>query len=179
MFFSIYKKEDVRLTATNWINKNIPPKTFILTEGGNTLEVPLSGDFRKLPFDFYQLDQEDDLRNKLPALLRGSDYFIIQSRRIFSNHQRLPGEYPATALFYEKLFSGELGFIKLSEFSSFPSLEIGPRLGEPKGSERKWGFEINDELAEETWSVFDHPVVRIYKKVNSLTPKEYRTLLQI
>ena len=47
--------------------------------------------------------------------------------------------------YYEKLFSGELGFSKVAEFSS----------GQ------------NDEAAEETFTVFDHPVIRIFKKVKS------------
>jgi hypothetical protein len=26
-------------------------------------------------------------------------------------------------------------------------------------------YEIHDENAEETWTVFDHPVIRIYKRI--------------
>ena len=38
-------------------------------------------------------------------------------------------------------------------------------------------MEIPDEDAEETWSVFDHPVVRIYKKTNTLSTIEYEQIL--
>jgi len=152
MFFSIYKKPDVRLTATVWIKQNIPQNSTILTEEGNTLEVPLSGSFNKMVFNFYNLDN-GGANAELSSKLFQSDYFIVQSRRVFINHQRLPSEFPNTSSFYDKLFSGESGFTKLMEFSSHPTLSLG-----------KFKFEINDELAEETWSVFDHPVIRIYQK---------------
>lgn len=165
MFFSVYTKEDIRLTATSWINKNIPKNSTIATEEGNTLEVPLSGNYDKRVFNFYNLDQPA-LKNDLPNLLTSSDYFIIQSRRVFANHQRLPNEFRDTAAFYDKLFSGELGYTELEKFSSFPSLKIG-------------GFklEIDDETAEETWSVFDHPVIRIFKKTGKLTANDYQKIL--
>jgi hypothetical protein len=152
MFFSIYKKPDVRLTATKWIKQNISQNSTILTEEGNTLEVPLSGSFNKMVFNFYNLEDKR-VKAELSTKLFQSDYFIVQSRRVFINHQRLSSEFPNTSSFYDKLFSGESGFTKLMEFSSYPTLSL-----------EKFKFEIDDELAEETWSVFDHPVLRIYQK---------------
>ena len=64
--------------------------------------------------------------------------------------------YPLLNDYYDKLFSGELGFEKAAEFSSFPKIQF---LG-------KTILELPDENAEETWTVFDHPVIRIYKRIN-------------
>ncbi|MFA5894909.1 MAG: hypothetical protein WC851_03985 [Candidatus Shapirobacteria bacterium] len=36
---------------------------------------------------------------------------------------------------------------------------------------------LNQELAEETWTVFDHPTIRIYKKVNNLSLEDYEKIL--
>jgi ubiquinol-cytochrome c reductase cytochrome b subunit len=36
---------------------------------------------------------------------------------------------------------------------------------------------LNSENAEETWSVFDQPIIRIYKKINNLTSDDYQELL--
>lgn len=154
MFFSIYKNPDVRINSTEWINQNITQNSNILTEEGNTLEVPLTSGYNKKVFNFYNLDQPRE-KDNLSQLLITTDYFIIQSRRVFVNHQRLSKDFPEVSNFYNKLFSGELGFEKVKEFTSFPALSIGPLK-----------VEIDDELAEETWSVFDHPVLRIYKKTN-------------
>jgi hypothetical protein len=164
MFFSIYTRKDVRITSSNWITKNIPQNSLILTETGNMLEVPLAGNYRKISFDFYNLENNPRLQNQLVQYLTSSDYFIIQSRRIFINHQRLSNQFPLTSNFYNLLFSGKLGFEKVREFNSFPKL---------------LSLEIDDELAEETWSVFDHPVIRIYKKVKFYPIDYYAQILKI
>lgn len=165
MFFSIYKKPDVRISSTKWINQNITQNSNILTEEGNTLEVPLTSGYNKIVFNFYKLDQPTE-KDNLSQLLLTTDYFIVQSRRVFVNHQRLSKDFPEVSNFYNKLFSQELGFEKVKEFSSFPGLSFGPVI-----------VEIDDELAEETWSVFDHPVIRIYQKTNQLTVEDYQGLL--
>ena len=96
-----------------------------------------------------------------------SDYFLVQSRRIFMNHQKLPKLFPKTANLYDKLFDGELGFAQIKEFHSYPTLSF---LG--------LSVEFSDETAEETWSVFDHPVIRIFKKVKPLTKETYTKVFE-
>jgi hypothetical protein len=44
--------------------------------------------------------------------------------------------------------------MEVAEFVSFPSLEIG-----------NWKLEINDSSSEESFWVYDHPKVEIYKKL--------------
>jgi hypothetical protein len=56
--------------------------------------------------------------------------------------------------YYEDLFSGKSGFTKVAEFSSYPRIQL---FG-------KTIFEFPDESAEETFTVFDHPVMRVYKR---------------
>lgn len=164
MFFSIYLRNDVRQSATLWAKENLPQNSYILTEQGNTFEVPLSGRFNKIPFDFYHLDENPELPQKLIYSLEESDYFIIQSRRIYMNHKD-KNLFPITKRFYKALFSNELGFEKIKEFDSYPSLANV--------------IVVEDESAEETWSVFDHPVIRIYKKVTHLSQKDYEEILGI
>src|SRR3990170_3532911 len=168
MFFSIYKRPDIRITATNWIIKNIPANSFILTEAGNMVEVPIWGGIDKKNFDFYNLDENPSLDEELVTYLAKADYFIVQSRRMFTNHQRFPDKFPLTARFYDFLFSERLGFTKIKDFNSFPGLSFAGKT-----------LAVNDEAAEETWSVFDHPVIRIYKKVRPLTEYQYAKLLKI
>ena len=36
---------------------------------------------------------------------------------------------------------------------------------DPVGLNNKFDLGLNDEMAEETFSVFDHPVIRIFKKI--------------
>lgn len=159
-FFSIYRNPDVRITASSWLEKNAPPSSTILVEGGNMIDIPLRGDFQRISLDFYNLENNLEDRQKVINTLEQADYFIIQSRRVFLNHQRLKDQFPKTARFYDKLFAGDLGFAQIKEFHSYPQLEVG-----------SLKLEVPDEAAEETWSVFDHPVIRVFKK-ERLFPKE-------
>lgn len=163
-FFSIYINHDVRIAADNWIKSNLPPQSFYLVESANTIDVPLS--FPKKSIDFFNLENEAQARDEIAQTLVKSDYFVIQSRRIFLNHQRLRGLYPKTARFYDALFNGQLGFEQIKEFHSYPSIPF-------PGSK----IEFPDELAEETWSVFDHPVIRVFQKRVSLEKEDYEKIL--
>jgi len=167
-FFSIYTHPDVRVTASNWIENTLPQNSTVLVESGNVIDIPLKGNFNRLSLDFYDIDTDIKARSDVVFGLNSSDYFIIQSRRVFMNYQRLPNIYPVTANFYSKLFSGKLGFTQIKEFNSYPMLQFG-----------NWKIEFPDETAEETWSVFDHPVIRIFKKTKQLSIEEYEKFLEI
>jgi len=165
-FFSIYLHPDVRVTASNWIEKNFPKNSKILIEGGNMVDIPLAGNFNRIGSDFYQLETAAQIRSEIASNLEKTNYFLVQSRRVFMNHQRLPKLFPKTANFYNALFNGTLGFQQVNEFHSYPMLQIG-----------KLKLEFPDEKAEETWSVFDHPVIRIFKKTQQLSIKDYEKIL--
>lgn len=165
-FFSIYTRPDIRASASQWLESSAPPGSVFLVEGGNTVDLPLSGNFRKISLDFYNLEESGESRQKIVEALTQADYFLVQSRRVFLNHQRLPGQFPKTAGLYNALFGGNLGFKETAEFASYPALSVLGR-----------SLELADENAEETWSVFDHPVIRVFQKTKQLTKEEYTRLL--
>ena len=167
-FFSIYLHSDVRITASNWIEKNFPENSTILIEGGNMIDVPLRGSFKRISLDFYNLEIDAQTRSKIASGLDNANYFLVQSRRVFMNHQRLPRIFPITSNFYNALFNGKMGFAQIQEFHSYPMLKIG-----------NFKLEFPDETAEETWSVFDHPVIRVFKKTQQLSVGDYAKFLEI
>lgn len=144
-FFLIYLNHDIRITADKWLRENTPPGSTFFVEEANTVEVPLQGNFKRISANFYDLESNLSEQKKISSMIAKADYFIVESRRIFANHQRLPNLFPKTAGFYNALFSGKLGFKEIKTFTSFPF--------------------FSDEQAEETWSVFDHPVIRVFKKI--------------
>lgn len=148
-YLSVYQNPDVRFKASEWIYKNIPNNSYILSETANVVDIPISNETMKqlnnynvISFNFYDLDENPELQLELRKHIDKADYIFVPSRRLFANHPK--DKYPLLNDYYNKLFSGRLGFTKVAEFKSLP-----------------------DEEAEETWSVFDHPVIRIYKKVSS------------
>lgn len=163
-FFSIYQQPDIRLSASDWLKSQVPPSSVFAVEGYNVVDLPLQ-DFERLSLDLYYLDDHPASKYTLASALEEADYFLVQSRRVFLNHQRLPRLYPATSKFYQALFSGQLGYKQIKEFNSFPRLSL---LGVV--------LEIPDEKAEETWTVFDHPVIRVYQKQSRLSKEDYLQL---
>ncbi|MCX6732811.1 MAG: DUF192 domain-containing protein [Candidatus Roizmanbacteria bacterium] len=177
-FLSIYLSPDVRFIASDWIYKNIPENSKILSETANVIDIPIPSprsnekakNYLLNSFNFYDLDSTKQLQLDLSRALNDADYVIVPSRRIFKNHPK--NSYPYLANYYDQLFSGISGFEKVAEFSSYPRVELF----------EKTIFSIPDEEAEETWTVFDHPVIRIYKKIsknmllsNNLDFSDYKT----
>jgi len=151
VYLRVYQKPDVRFQASEWIYKNIPNNGYILSETANVVDIPIEvlsykvhKVYKVISFNFYDLDESPRLQEQLKEHLQKADYIFVPSRRVFMNHcQMLKQKYPLLNRYYEDLFSGKLGFKKVAEFSAG----------------------LNDEQAEETWSVFDHPLIRIYKKI--------------
>lgn len=143
--------------------KNISNGSRILHDTGNVVDIPVSRPnylITSISFDFYHLDEDPALFPQLTNYLSAADYIIVPSRRIFANHLRFPNEFPLTAKYYELLFSGKLGFIEITKIQPLYSKIF------------------NDETAEETFSVFDHPTIRIYKKTVKLSPNDYEKLFK-
>jgi hypothetical protein len=158
-YLSIYQKPDVRFQASEWIYKHIPENSKILSETANVVDIPLqvpgsrygAPSYQYTSFNFYDIDHDQLLQQQLAQNIQSANYIFIPSRRLFANNVK---EHPFLDSYYQMLFSGRLGFTKVAEFSSFPKIEV---LG-------KVLIEFSDENAEETWTVFDHPKIRIYKR---------------
>ena len=170
-YLSVYQNPDVRFEASQWVYRNIPAGSKILSETANVVDIPIqpppsalktppsilnrpSPSYQLASFNFYDLDENPTLPVQLDQLIEDADYIFIPSRRIFMNHSS--AEYPLLRRYYKDLSSGKSGFKKIAEFSSYPRIKMFGKII----------FESLDENAEETWSVFDHPVIRIYKKAD-------------
>lgn len=162
-FLSIYTNKDIRFTASDWIFNNIPMGSYILSETANVVDLPVidpsqeitpdigNWNSKYVSFNFYDLDKDAIIENDFQNHLKMAEYIFIPSRRVFYNHKK---GYPILNKYYEDLFMDKLGFKKVAEFTSYPKIEVfGKKI-----------IEFPDEAAEETWTVFDHPVFRIYKR---------------
>lgn len=157
IFMQQYFYPDVRLTATNYLNSHIPTEKTILSEAGNVVNLPLSGYNSVINFDFYNYDADSKLPAELATKLVDIDYILVPSRRMFKN-QTAPG-FPYSSKYYQALFKGQLGFIEIAKIK--PSSDLF----------------LNEEDAEETWSVFDRPTIRVFQKIKQQTAIDYRRIL--
>ncbi|MGQ9598100.1 MAG: DUF2298 domain-containing protein [Anaerolineae bacterium] len=120
-----------------------------------------TGPYRGLDLTLYDEDTPEKLE-KLLDVLDEADYIVMSSGRLYNSIPRLPMRYPVTTRYYQLLFAEKLGFEKAVEFHSYPRL---------------FGFEFNDDRAEEQFTVYDHPKVLIYRKTDDYDRERVRALL--
>ncbi|HVZ67475.1 MAG TPA: glycosyltransferase family 39 protein [Patescibacteria group bacterium] len=157
-FVSIYSRVNTRIDATNWINKNIPQNSTIAIEHWDDrlpLNSPNTYNFSELTM----YDQPDNAQKwqVLSSKLSGSNYLIIASNRLYvpiqklSNCNKYKVCYPLASQYYKALFSGKLPFKLVSEFTSYPTIPFT-------------NIKIPDDTADESFTVYDHPKIYIFKK---------------
>lgn len=165
-FVSIYSQENTRIIASRWMYENIFPQAKILTEHwDDSLPVNLKGRnarvYRVEDLEMYAQDSVDKL-SYLAEKLSTADYLVLSSRRLYGTLMQLPEKYPLTSRYYYLLFSGELGYEKVAEFASYPQI---------------FGVTIKTSTVEETFQVYDHPKVIIFRNVEQFSDNQLRRLL--
>lgn len=167
-FSTIYDREQTRIAASRWMYRELPQGSTLAVEhwddwlplGGLDGYAPYgdNGMFQLVEMRNYEADTPDKL-NQMVANLTEADYIVLSSNRLYDSIPRLPMRYPMTSRYYRLLFSGRLGFERVAEFTSYPTI---------------LGIQIPDQVAEESFSVFDHPRVQIFKKTASFDPAMVR-----
>jgi len=142
-------------------------------------ETGLYGNNRNL--ELYWVENAEKLE-RFYETLDQSDVILITSNRQWGTTVRVPERYPLTTTYYRSLlgcpadkdilwcyavaepdmFTGDLGFELTAVFQSDPNLG-------------NWMF--NDQLAEEAFTVYDHPKVLIFQKSDSYDQTAVRQIL--
>lgn len=156
-FLRIYQKVHTRIVATNWINQNIEKGAKLGIEHWDDA-LPLYGGQNYIIYEYplYNMDNFAKWAN-LTAKIAKTDYIILASNRLYVPLQKLTdckkhGNYcyPYTASYYKHLFAGGLGFRLVASFSSYPMIPF-------------LNIEINDDEADESFTVYDHPKIYVFK----------------
>lgn len=167
-FMSIYTHPQTRITASKWVYANIPFGAKILTEHWDDgLPLPIKegypGQYQTEQLTIYEPDNQQKLAY-YAGKLADADYIILNSRRLYGTLINLPEKYPITSQYYKLLFAGELGYNKIAEFSSYPKI---------------FGLTINDDTAEETFQVYDHPRVLVFKNMAKFSQQIIQDILSV
>jgi len=181
-FTSIYSQPNTRVSATEWINENIPQGSSLAVEHWDD-RVPMRGNYQFLEMPMYEPDTSEQKWEIVNSNLEKADYIIIASNRLYAplmkltDCQNLPPHrcYPKTAEYYQKLFDGTLGFSKIAEFTSYPTLPHcymvkwldGYMAKSQSDYVAKWlPCYVADDSADESFTVYDHPKIMIFKKTS-------------
>jgi len=84
---------------------------------------------------------------KINDLLSKADYYVLSSNRGWGSIMAIPAKYPAMSKFYKDLLGGKTNFKKIKEFKPYYYRF----------------FEFPNNWIEETFTVYDHPTVIVFK----------------
>ena len=176
-YMSVYTSDHPAVRGAEWIRENVPSDSVILKEHWEEGLPGLHG-YRVLELPMYNDDRPHKI-NQISDLLARSDALTLYSNRLYGTVPRLQERYPVSREYYKLLFAGHLGYELDAHFTSYPSL-FGvalvddtfrrPRLPVPVEIESAGVHTVEVELgyADESFSVYDHPKVLIFRNVSRL-----------
>lgn len=156
-FMSIYTKDHSRVTASKWMYHTFPYGSTVLTEYWDDplplmVQDPTSRNYQIKEVHIFDPDSQqkwDIINNQL----KHADYYVMSSNRGWGSIPTTPEKYPMASAFYAKMLKGKGSYSLVKEFSSYPSLRY---LGIP--------IDFPDQWSEEAFTVYDHPLVYVFKK---------------
>jgi len=171
-YMNIYAHPNTRVAASRWMFRHIPAGTTIAEEGNWDDPLPIDEQghvgsiYPELNLNLYDGESStSDLRHKvgdITIVLTHANYIVMSSQRMVGSIPRIPGRYPIANRYYDLLFANRLNFRLVKHFQQHP--QLGP-------------FVVHDYPADESFHVYDHPNVKIFKRVGSIDPKRVAALL--
>ncbi len=152
-----------RIEASLWIWQNVPKGGLIVNETawdeGLPVILRLPGETeRTWPFGEHgfaagMLELTDppspEKARRMAGLLASADLIVESSARMSGSIPRLGGHRPVAEAYYRLRDAGELCIDEVAGFRrGLPVLGL---------------FEIDDSFAQELWTVYDHPTVRLFR----------------
>lgn len=180
-YMHVFSATDSRLAASSFMLHRVPAGTRVLVEPSQNM-VPFGSYLNATDFyrdymlrgadatrdDYYRLvsldtyvflydrrHSDDEKRKYIEDRLSQADY-IVMDDTFLQFYQHLPAsEHGVVKQYYTDLFAGRLGFELQRTFKVYPSL---------------FGININDDAAELSFRLFDHPRVFIFRRTASVSP---------
>ncbi len=183
-FTNIYRQEHTAVRMAEWLRTNVPPGTPLAREHWEEGLPHLEG-YPQEELPLYEPDDPGKV-DRLAALLAHSEYVLFFSDRLYGTIPRLPQRYPMGSQYYRMLFSGELGYHLAHAEAAYPSLFgltwandtfARTTLPRPLDPAPPGAVVVQRGHADESFSVYDHPLELAFKNDHSLTEVEYRRLL--
>ncbi|MEK7802115.1 MAG: hypothetical protein AAB276_06650, partial [Pseudomonadota bacterium] len=183
---SMYLQPHSRVAASTWIYAHIPKGATIAWEHWDD-PLPLRiGDMTIYEFQTNQLPlfnpESPSKWTKIAGQLEQSDYIILSSNRVYAGTGNATARFPQTQRYYAQLFSGTLGFTLVAQFVSRPTIPVPGisaclqmpffsygRIAQKTDTCTQPGVAIVDDYVDETFTVYDHPKVLIFRNTGRLT----------
>jgi len=200
-FTNLYRQVHPWIAASQWIFQNVDEGSVIVSEmwDDRLPDNAFVGDelMKREIFELKdvnwlsgteQFDNKEKIEENL-NLIENSNYLVIASNRNYGVIPRLPERYPLSSQYYQALFDGRLGFEVAYVGTRMPNL-FGVAI---KGDSFSWPVlnppdEVSDYLDrakginmgrfDESFTVYDQPLVIILENTRHLSAGEMLTLFQ-
>lgn len=188
-FINIYLHPHSRYSSSEWICKNIPNISNISHEVWDD-SLPLNSisctNKTYIYNDLTLFDSDSSQKwTRINEQLKSVDYLVLSSNRLWGSIPNDTKRYPLTSDFYKNLFDGNTDFKLVKRIYSYPGFSL-PFLKKcvliglsvyPYNTSKNNFFEVDnscnspgiyfrDDIAEESFTVYDHPQVNIFAKVD-------------
>ena len=184
-FESIYAAPHPAVAMATWIREHLPRGSLILREHWEE-GLPGLGDYPQRQLPLYEPDTPAKA-SLLASELAQAEAILFYSNRLYGTIPRLPQRYPLTSRYYQLLFAGELGFelvhasrssprlgpVSLTDDTlSRPGLPRPPLLANPGTP-----LTVDGGYADESFTVYDHPLSLLFQKTRPLSAAQIQALL--
>ena len=187
-FQQVYAEDHPAVTASEWINDNVPRGTAIVSDNHWDEFVPNLYSYNVWQFPVYDQDTPDKI-NTLTEKLASSEYVVFYSSRPYTSAARDPARFPFSNRYYQGLFNGSLGYELDREFTNYPELfgvefrdDAISRAGLQRpdslnpGKEPSFGLDLG--YADDNVVGYDHPRVLLFKNSAHLDESAIGTQLK-
>ena len=199
-FMNIYTVAHPWDEASRWVYANVPEGTLMASEQWDdalptTMRVDgqlrRRAEYRDVQLTWLtgpdELDNEAKLQENL-ANLEQAEYVTLMSNRVYGVVPRTEDRYPLSNVTHQLLFDGTLGFEPVFVNTRMPGLFgvhllpdsfVWPALDPPPDvADYLAGFVgLNGGRFDESFTVYDQPLVTIFEKVEQMTAAEMRQYL--
>ncbi len=185
-YLSVYSGSHAAVRASEWVSENVRPGALVLKEHWDE-GLPNLHAHRSSELPMYDPDGQPKL-DRMAEDLASAEALVLFSNRMYGTLPRLPERYPMSSAYYELLFSGRLGYELADYQATYPSL-LGvsfvhdtlsrPGLPEPAPlrDHRPSAIAIDLGHADESFSVYDHPTVLVFRNVRRYDADTMRALI--
>lgn len=166
--YAVYESPHTYHQASEWIYENVPENSvFLIPHWDDSLPITLPNNrfresYRFLDLPIYEADNNEKL-NLMSERITKSDYIAFPTQRIPGSIPQVAEKYPYSMKLLSSLFEGKLGFKLAYSAKTYPSI---------------FGFKINDDTADESISVYDHPKAVIFMRTEKLTSEQTKDRIE-
>ncbi|MFH1744221.1 MAG: DUF2298 domain-containing protein [bacterium] len=181
-YIGIYQRPHTYYQAADWLKAHDAQNKRIL---GQLWDEWLPGVSSQAQLGLHLGDSETNLDSTL-SLLSKADYLVLPSKRAYGTTFRLPKRFPQINRFFQLLFSEQLGYELAATVTSEPRIGFGSSSytervfsgGEwPRVSLYNLSCELSSDVEDESFRVYDHPKVVIFRNVKRLTASQMRAAI--